>query len=574
MFKTATEKILLTISVILVVINIIFLFKTKYPTSDEVNDLISTALSEDSENIDPNILSSLKTIIRNEYEEYYSENFINTSTTTTTVIEGEQGLQGPIGQTGATGATGEKGEKGDTGAQGIQGPQGPIGLTGATGTQGVQGEQGLQGEPGPQGEQGLQGIQGPIGLTGATGTQGVQGEPGPQGVQGEPGPQGVQGEPGPQGEQGLQGIQGPIGLTGATGTPGTSFTWRGEYATTTAYVTNDVVQYNGTSYICISDTTGNAPPNASYWELMAAKGTDGAGTISTASNGLTALSGDVKLGGSLSSATTIQLSNYNLVFNLDGTGDFDIQDNSSSVLFIKDDGTVGIGNDNPLGKLHIKGTADDQILIVQANSTQTSNILEIQNSSGSNLAYFEGNGNLRFAGEGTYWDDLMVPGFSMSPGAATPDRIVFGGTSGTSTIYALGFDGSNTKEDVYFSVQIPHSWKYDSNIHPHIHWAPTTSGSGNVKWFMNCMWQNIDSTYSTVIQTSTTTAATGAWKHQLSEFSDFDSTGMTLSSILMCSLYRDPSGDAADTFESDAALLGIDFHVEFDSLGSDEEYVK
>ena len=44
---------------------------------------------------------------------------------------------------------------------------------------------------------------------------------------------------------------------------------------------------------------------------------------------------------------------------------------------------VGIGTTSPLGRLHINGTADDQQLIVQAHSTQTANVMEIQDSSGT-----------------------------------------------------------------------------------------------------------------------------------------------------------------------------------------------
>src|SRR6056300_800577 len=53
------------------------------------------------------------------------------------------------------------------------------------------------------------------------------------------------------------------------------FNWRGAYSGATAYVVDDVVESSGSSYICIAATTGNAPPNATYWEQMSAKGTDG-----------------------------------------------------------------------------------------------------------------------------------------------------------------------------------------------------------------------------------------------------------------------------------------------------------
>ena len=59
---------------------------------------------------------------------------------------------------------------------------------------------------------------------------------------------------------------------------GAGFDNKGAYASGTAYVKGDVVTYNGSSYIAKTATTGNAPTNGTYWDLLAAKGTDGTGT--------------------------------------------------------------------------------------------------------------------------------------------------------------------------------------------------------------------------------------------------------------------------------------------------------
>jgi hypothetical protein len=53
------------------------------------------------------------------------------------------------------------------------------------------------------------------------------------------------------------------------------FNWKGSYSGATAYVVDDVVESSGSSYICILATTGNAPPNATYWEQMSSAGTNG-----------------------------------------------------------------------------------------------------------------------------------------------------------------------------------------------------------------------------------------------------------------------------------------------------------
>ena len=96
---------------------------------------------------------------------------------------------------------------------------------------------------------------------GDKGDKGEKGDKGDTGATGPQGPQGIQGEQGPQGIQGIQGAQGEKGLN-----------WQGEYSGATAYVVDDAVEYQGSSYICILDSTGNLPTNATYWELLAAKG--------------------------------------------------------------------------------------------------------------------------------------------------------------------------------------------------------------------------------------------------------------------------------------------------------------
>jgi collagen type VII alpha len=214
---------------------------------------------------------------------------------------GSQGIQGATGATGSRGATGAQGIQGSTGAQGIQGIQGATGLQGATGIQGVTGSQGIQGVTGSQGIQGIQGIQGPTGsqgvqgIQGTQGIQGIQGLTGPQGIQGATGATGlqgptgvtgatgIQGATGSTGAQGIQGITGPtgatgqIGDTGPTGVQGESFSFRGAYGgAEIVYNLNDVVTFNGASYICLGNNiSGYQPDSLIFWELFVEKGATG-----------------------------------------------------------------------------------------------------------------------------------------------------------------------------------------------------------------------------------------------------------------------------------------------------------
>lgn len=52
--------------------------------------------------------------------------------------------------------------------------------------------------------------------------------------------------------------------------------WRSTWTAGTTYYVRDAVQYLGTAYVCIATSTGNTPPNATYWSLFAQSGAVGA----------------------------------------------------------------------------------------------------------------------------------------------------------------------------------------------------------------------------------------------------------------------------------------------------------
>ena len=85
-----------------------------------------------------------------------------------------------------------------------------------------------------------------------------------------------------KGEKGDTGDTGATGATGATGIQGdtgvslrNAGAWSGatEYVNSTAFI--DIVDHNGSSYVCKLTATNFEPPNATYWDLAANKGDTG-----------------------------------------------------------------------------------------------------------------------------------------------------------------------------------------------------------------------------------------------------------------------------------------------------------
>ena len=107
------------------------------------------------------------------------------------------------------------------------------------------------------------------GPAGATGAAGPVGPPGPAGAAGPSGLPGAAGPSGPPGVAGVAGPQGPKGL------PGLGF--QGVYASGTNYGLDDVVSFQGSSYISLlAGNHGNTPSlSPAQWAVLASQGPQG-----------------------------------------------------------------------------------------------------------------------------------------------------------------------------------------------------------------------------------------------------------------------------------------------------------
>jgi hypothetical protein len=105
----------------------------------------------------------------------------------------------------------------------------------------------------------------------------VQGPAGPAGPRGLTGAQGVQGAQGDPGTPGTPGTPGAPGAAGAAGPTGQGFTWLGPYDVGVAYVPYDVVEDDGSSFVCLASGTGQSTANPAFWELLASVGATGSG---------------------------------------------------------------------------------------------------------------------------------------------------------------------------------------------------------------------------------------------------------------------------------------------------------
>ncbi len=182
-------------------------------------------------------------------------------------------------------------------------------------------------------------------------------------------------------------------------------------------------------------------------------------------------------------------------------------------------------------------------------------------------------------GTGVMWDDLRVPLSEPSTGTTKPLWNEFPYTASGSYPYLNWFRASGIDE-MYFVVQLPHNWNEGTSIMAHIHWVPSEAGASGPtvpRWGLQYCWLNLGETYSsytTIYGTTTTTSEDLVMsRHYITPLGTITGTGKTISSMLVCRIFRD-GDNAADSYAGLAGALEVDFHYQVNSMGSRLQYTK
>jgi len=175
----------------------------------------------------------------------------------------------------------------------------------------------------------------------------------------------------------------------------------------------------------------------------------------------------------------------------------------------------------------------------------------------------------------------MIPGFSTRANTNAPAFAVF-----LNGVWINYFDdaGAQSENQVYFTVQFPHSWA-GTAIHPHIHWSPETdpgTSGAVVRWGFEYTWAEYNATSpntfpaTNIVYVNAPCAAGSQKQHLIASFDPITPTSNQngISSMMVCRIFRN-SGDAADTYNSKrAGFLQFDIHFEKNTEGSRTEFEK
>lgn len=175
------------------------------------------------------------------------------------------------------------------------------------------------------------------------------------------------------------------------------------------------------------------------------------------------------------------------------------------------------------------------------------------------------------------WTDCGLPLVSCKlAGTADPGFDLYLGS-----VRAYAFD-PGTAEQVLLHIQAPHDYVEGTDLLPHVHWTPKTTGTGVVGWGFEYTYASRGSSFPAVgtIYTNTPSpAAVGgtitAAKHYISSFASLPGSALTVSWMLLGRLFRDaPGTGTADTYTADAYGLAFDIHYLSDGRGSRTETTK
>lgn len=127
----------------------------------------------------------------------------------------------------------------------------------------------------------------------------------------------------------------------------------GDLSTGEFHVSGDLTVNNSTNaYLLATDRGANG-------QVLTTDGTGGTSWStpngSSAANGLNIEGITTELGGILNETTKISQGNYSMVFDLTGTGNFDVQKNGSTAFLVASDGRIGIGTATPDFALQVDG---------------------------------------------------------------------------------------------------------------------------------------------------------------------------------------------------------------------------
>jgi len=190
------------------------------------------------------------------------------------------------------------------------------------------------------------------------------------------------------------------------------------------------------------------------------------------------------------------------------------------------------------------------------------------NSNNDDLTIVTGVGNTMVL-DTPVWTDLSISmANTKTPASNAPTWRYFQGTE------VPAFSASQVNV-LYFTAQLPHSYKEGSDLEFHIHISYPDANVGDSRWYFNYSWANDDAVFAVpTIVLKTVASPTTTNYHQRADIATtISGVGKKISSVLVCSIQR-LGNVGEDTYANEIYLLSGDFHYQIDTIGSRTQLVK
>lgn len=142
-------------------------------------------------------------------------------------------------------------------------------------------------------------------------------------------------------------------------------------------------------------------------------------------------------------------------------------------------------------------------------------------------------------------------------------------------------DARIANERIIYTFQMPHQWSEGSSVLPHFHWWQ--SGSDLPNWWMKWRkWNNgaaKPASWTEAIRASEGFTYVSGDLGQITLFPTIDMSDITISGFVQVTFGRDTGNVStlfagADPLTGGAEFVDFDLHIEIDSFGSNDEFVK
>lgn len=163
------------------------------------------------------------------------------------------------------------------------------------------------------------------------------------------------------------------------------------------------------------------------------------------------------------------------------------------------------------------------------------------------------------------WEDLRFPSSRIRQGASQkPDF--------DTTNVGLLFPQNDNTEIAYINAQIPHAYKLESELRPHLHYVQDEAEEPvfkiDYRWYKNG--SDPTGSFTTLTASSFAFSYTSGSILQIVSFPAISGSGIdTVSSMLDIKLYRDDN-----VVSGDVLLKEFDMHYQIDDRGSQDELTK